>query len=198
MVQHPSPTLIELDAKDEEPWPWPRVEELARLVEPVRERVVFGGCADWNLRRLVQVDPAIKVGFTPTYYLDWVLPNAKPDALPGAMGAYGYLDRHPLAAERRGPTAEYLWDRLSALARLVPGACELHLRLSLFERMRADGFNDAPRKLHDLGMRIDVWTLDADTPNWDTRLAQAVESGVDVVTSNTAQRLAAAYPPDRV
>jgi glycerophosphoryl diester phosphodiesterase len=190
---HPSPTTLELDAKDVEPWPWPRVEELARLVESVRERVVFGGCADWNLRRLVEVDPAIRVGFTPTFYLDFVPPGSSPDDLPGSVGAYGYLDSHPLARAQQGPTAEYLWDRMGALIRLVPGACEMHLRLSLFERMRADGLTDVTSRLHAAGLRVDVWTLDAGTPNWEARLAQAVEAGVDVVTSNTAQLLAAAF-----
>jgi glycerophosphoryl diester phosphodiesterase len=194
MHQDPSPTLLELDVKDVEPWPWPRVEELARLVEPVRERVVFGGGADWNLRRLVEVDPAIQVGFTPTFYLDWVPPHVTPDDLPGCWGAYGYLDSHPLARSRQGPVAEYLWDRLSALVRLVPGARELHMRLSLFERMHADGFGDVTRRLHDAGVQLDVWTLDAGTPQWEARLEGAVVAGVDVVTTNTAQTLSAVYP----
>jgi glycerophosphoryl diester phosphodiesterase len=185
-----SPTLLELDAKDVEPWPWGRVEELARLVEPVRERVVFGGCADWNLRRLAEVDPALLVGFTPTFYLDWLPSHIAPDELPGALGAYGYLDSHPLARARTGSTADYLWDRLSALIRLVPGARELHTRLSLFERMYADGLTDICQRLHAAGLLVDVWTLDAGTPNWQNRLARAVEAGVDVVTTNTARQLA--------
>src|SRR5262249_29837269 len=46
------PTILELDLKDWKPWPWPRVEELARLLQPVKDRITFGGGADWNLRRL--------------------------------------------------------------------------------------------------------------------------------------------------
>jgi glycerophosphoryl diester phosphodiesterase len=190
MCDEPSPTLLELDAKDMEPWPWARVEELARMVEPVRERVVFGGCADWNLRRLAEVDPAVQFGFTPTFYLDWVPPHVTPDELPGAVGAYGYFDTHPLALERNGTTADYLWDRLSALIRLVPGSREIHVRLSLFERMYADGLTDICQRLHAAGQRIDVWTLDAGTPHWQERLARAVTAGVDVVTTNTARQLA--------
>jgi glycerophosphoryl diester phosphodiesterase len=190
MCDEQSPTLLELDAKDVEPWPWARVEELARVVEPVRERVVFGGCADWNLRRLTEVDPAVRVGFTPTFYLDWVPSHVTPDELPGVVGAYGYLDTHPLALGRRGTTADYLWDRLSALIRLVPGALELHMRLSLFERMYADGFTDICQRLHAAGQQVDVWTLDADTPDWQNRLARAVAAGVDVITTNTARQLA--------
>jgi glycerophosphoryl diester phosphodiesterase len=188
----PSPTVLELDAKDLEVWPWSRAEELARLVEPVRERVIFGGCADWNLRRLVQVDPKIQVGFTPTYYLDWVPPHVQPDDLPGAVGAYGYLDRHILARSRQSAPADYLWDRLSELVRLVPGASEIHMRLSLFERMQADGLGDTAHRFHRLGLRLDLWTLDADTPDWQARLTNAVWAGADVVTTNTAQLLARA------
>jgi glycerophosphoryl diester phosphodiesterase len=186
-----SPTVLELDAKDVEPWPYARVEELARLVEPVRDRVIFGGCADWNLRRLVQVDSRIRAGFTPTFYLDWVPPNIVPDELPGEVGAYGYRDRHPLARARNQAPSDYLWERISGLSRLVPGACEMHIRLSLFEHMQLDGLGDTAHRLRRAGLRVDVWTLDAGTPDWQGRLTNAVWAGVDIVTTNTAQQLAA-------
>jgi glycerophosphoryl diester phosphodiesterase len=187
-----SPTVLELDAKDEEPWPYSRVEELVRLVEPVRDQVIFGGCADWNLRRLVQVDPRIRVGFTPSFYLDWVSPEGAPHGLPGEVGAYGYLDRHPLARARNQPASDYLWERINGLVRLVPGACEMHIRLSLFEHMQSDGLGDTTHRLRRAGIRVDVWTLDADTPGWQGRLTNAVWAGVDIVTTNTAQQLASA------
>jgi glycerophosphoryl diester phosphodiesterase len=187
----PSPTVLELDAKDVEPWPYSRVEELARLVEPVRDRVIFGGCADWNLRRLVHVDSRIQVGFTPTFYLDWVPPGVAPDDLPGELGAYGYWDRHPLARARNQPVSDYLWERINGLARLVPGAREMHIRLSLFERMQSDGLGDTAHRLRRAGVRVDVWTLDAGSPDWQARLTNAVWAGADVITSNTAQQLAA-------
>ncbi|MGH2409523.1 MAG: glycerophosphodiester phosphodiesterase, partial [Chloroflexota bacterium] len=55
------PTLLELDLLTSRPLPWPRVEWLARAVEPVRDRVIFNG-ADWNLRRLSRVDPTLPMG----------------------------------------------------------------------------------------------------------------------------------------
>jgi len=58
--------------KDWQPWPWPRVEELARVLEPVKDRITFGGGADWNLRRLYHVDPTLPMGFTISDYLDWL------------------------------------------------------------------------------------------------------------------------------
>jgi len=187
-----SPTVMELDAKDVEPWPWARVEQLARLVEPVRDRVIFGGCADWNLRRLMYVDSGLRVGFTPTFYLDWVPPNVVPDELPGVVGAYGYRDAHPLARARMEPTSDYLWERMSAMMRLVPGASEMHIRLSLFEHMQSDGLGDTAHRMHRAGLRVDLWTLDAGTPDWQARLNNAVWAGADIITTNTPQEIARA------
>lgn len=186
----PAPTLLELDMKDTAPWPRRHATELARLIEPVRERVVASGEADWNLRRLLAIDPRVPVGFNPAYYLDWTAEGARRDPLPGPRGAYGYFDAHPLAWRRTGPTAEYLRDRFGGLVGLVPGARELHLRLGFFERMQDDGF-DAAAFLHASGMLVDVWTLDAGTPAWRERLARAVGAGVDLVTTNTPAALAA-------
>ena len=194
ILAEPGPTLLELDIKDFEPWPWPRVEELARLIEPVKERVVVGGCPDWNLRRLLRIDPSLPVGFDPQFYLDWAPEDDDPEPLPGVRGAYGYLDAHVLARERLGLTADYLADRLGGLSRLVPGSRDVHLSLAFFERMLEDGLN-AVELFHAAGQRVDVWTLDADTPRWRDRLARAVAAGADIVTTNTPRALAAAGDP---
>ncbi len=187
------PTLLELDLKDWQPWPWSRVEELARLLQPVRDRITFGGVADWNLRRLFHVDPTLPMGFTITQYLDWVPETSKPDAIPGVRGAYGYLDAHPLARARHGPVRDYLRDRLSGLVRLVPGVRDLHIRLVAVERMLADGFDELADMVHREGALLDVWTLNAGTPNWRARLEWAIAVGADVITSGTPRALARAY-----
>ncbi len=187
----PSPTVLELDLVAFQPLPWSRVEELVRLVEPVKDRVFLNGC-DWNMRRVREVDPTLAVAFDLLPHLDWLpagAPGEQELGLP--RGAYGYLDAHPLARERSVPVAEYLADRLSVLARLVPGARELHVRLELFERMLADGVAAADL-IHRHGLRVDVWTLNADTPEWRTRLAHVLAAGADVITSDTPHALAAA------
>jgi glycerophosphoryl diester phosphodiesterase len=188
--EEPYPTLLELDVKDQDPWPWPRVEELARLVEPVTDRVSVSGMPDWNLRRLLEVDPTIPVGFDPAMYLDWD-PRRRRGEGGQPRGTYGYLDAHPLARRRQGPTVDYLRDRLGGILRLVPGAREAHLRLAAFERMLDDGLANATRLFHKAGLLLDVWTLDAGTRGWRERLARAVEAGVDIVTTNTPRALAA-------
>lgn len=182
------PTLLMLDAKDNEPWSAAQVELLTRTIEPVRDRIFVGSPADWNLRRLRTVDPALTVAFDPQYYLTW---SDHDEIVPGRRGAYGYQDAHPLALRRTVPAAEYLRERFDTLVRLVPGARELHLRLTFFEHMQDDGF-DVVGLLHDAGVLVDVWTLDAGTPAWQQRLAGAVAAGVDIVTTNTPRELAAA------
>jgi glycerophosphoryl diester phosphodiesterase len=188
----PYPTLLELDLPAFQPLPWPRVEELARLVEPVRDRVIFNG-ADWNLRRLSQVDATLPMSYDPGAYLDWV-PKGDPEEAEIGLprGAYGYLDAHPLAHERLTPVADYLADRLSGISRLVPGAREAHVRLATFERMLDDGVTDAAGIFHRLGLLLDVWTLNAGASRWRERLACALAAGVDVVTTDTPRVLSAA------
>lgn len=185
----PYPTVFELDLKELTPWPWRRVEAFARLLEPVRERVLLGTEADWNLRRILTVDPAIPVSLNPGAYLDWT-PDERHPVLP--VGAYGYLDRHPLAGERRGSVRDYLADRFGGIGRLVPGTRELHLRLAFFERMLDDGVGDAAAIIRSAGPAVDVWTLDAGTPRWDERLRRLIDAHVDLITTNTAPALAAA------
>src|SRR4051812_47247500 len=192
MQATPAPTLLQLDMKNAEPWPWPRLESLLRLVEPIRSQVIFGCNADWNLRRLLHVDPTAPVGFDPMYYLDWAPDGSELERLPGPRGAYGYLDTHPLARERHGSTADYLRDRLSGLLRLVPAPRDLYIRLRTAERMVADdlGLDTLKTMIHDLGASFDLWTLDAGTPRWEERFRLAIDLGADVITTNTPRTLA--------
>jgi glycerophosphoryl diester phosphodiesterase len=184
------PTLMELDIKEKRPIPWPRVEELARLVEPVKDRVTLAGVADWNLRRLLRVDPSLPVGWDPNQHFDWVPPkDEETPSLP--RSAYGYMDAHPLGRENSGPVDEYIVDRLGELLVLVPGLRELHLRMLTFERMLEDGAANVAQTVHDAGVLLDLWTLDADTPNWRARLERALAAGADIITTNTPRELAA-------
>lgn len=186
----PAPTVLELDLVSTRPLAQPRAEELARLLQPVKERVFVNGY-DWNVRRVLEADPTLGAAYDLLPHLDWVPEGHEEQAGWGLpRGAYGYLDAHPLARERRQPTAEYLADRLGVLARLVPSARELHVRLALFERLLGDGVAVASL-VHRHGLRLDVWTLNAGTPRWQARLAGALDAGADVVTSDTPRALAA-------
>jgi hypothetical protein len=178
----PFPTVIEIDLKDAVPWPRERVDEIVRLVSPIRERVTLAGCQDETLRRLAAADPLLSVGFNPAYHLDW-LPQDRAEELAGPAGPDGWFDR----TGGRTPG-----ERLRALRALVPAAGELHLRLEAFERLLLETDGDAAELLHDDRWAVDVWTLDAGMLDWRTRLEAAVAAGVDMITTTTAPALAAA------
>ena len=182
------PRCIELDLKDLAPYTRAQAEALARAVQPIKARADFSCPADWNLRRLLAVDPTLLVSLNPHCYID----TEMEDEIRLPSGAYGYRDAHPLARQRISSTADYLRDRFGGIMRLVPGVLEAHLRVGMFERILDDGVADVAEIFHALGIKVDVWTLDADTPRWRERLARIVAAGVDIVTTNTAQVLATA------
>jgi glycerophosphoryl diester phosphodiesterase len=181
------PRWIELDLKDLVPYTRPQAEALVRAVQPLAGRGHFSTPADWNLRRLLAVDPTLLVSLNPHCYIDTELDEDV--RLP--LGAYGYRDAHPLARQRVSTTADYLRDRLGGIYRLVPGVIEGHLRVEMFERMLNDGI-DVAEMFHSLGVKLDIWTVDADTPRWRERLARIAAAGVDILTTNTPRAMAAA------
>jgi glycerophosphoryl diester phosphodiesterase len=192
----PFPTLLELDIPAFLPIPWPSVEELVRMVDPVRDRVMLNG-TDWNMRRFLKIDSTLPVACGPEAYLDWVPDPVDPDDVwpeNSERGAYGYFDRHPLAARRDSDVRDYLYDRMLGIHRLVPGARETHIRIDLLEKVIIDGFPEVIELLHDLGMTIDAWTLNADDHGrWLERLTSLVNAGIDMISSDTPRVLASAW-----
>jgi len=154
------PTLLELDLKDWKPWPWRRVEELARLVEPIKQRVTFGGHTDTNLRRLQIVDPELCVGYTLPDYTTW-----------------------------RPAPVEHVVRRFDALLEMVPHARELHVHLEDALALEADGLIDVAGRIHAQDMLFDAWTIDFGTPRWRERLEAALRLGADIITTETPRDL---------
>jgi glycerophosphoryl diester phosphodiesterase len=185
----PAGTIFELDAKDDCPWPWARVEELARSLDSVLDRVVLAGCNDENLRRMARVAPDVALGFDPLFHFDWLAPG-EVDPFAPPPGGYGYRDADPSARQATMPLGDYLRSRLASVLDLVPSIREVHLRLQTFERLLVD---DIPvvAMVHERGLLLDVWTLDRGTPNWRQRFDRAVAAGVDMVTTNTAPAIIA-------
>jgi glycerophosphoryl diester phosphodiesterase len=181
----PQGTIFEIDAKDDAPWPWARVEELAGLLEPVRDRIVLAGCADANLRRMARVAPEVPLGFDPLYHFDW-LASGELEPLAPPAGAYGYRDADPSARQPDMLMRDYLRHRFRSLLDMVPGIREVHLRLQTFERLLDDDFGEVVAMVHERGLLLDVWTLDRGTPHWRSRFDRALAAGVDMVTTNTA------------
>ena len=169
-----------------------------RALEPLRAnpnlRVVVSSLADWNLRLLKRLDPALAIGLDPAYYLD--APVGTWSRLPVRVNAYGYLDDHPLGFRRFMPVRAYLEDRLEALLRSVPPFEELYLRKEFLLQALGDGFDPVAfaRSLWD-GLLVDVWTLDPEEGGLEVYLEALAQVGVDQITCDRPLRLAALVPP---
>src|SRR5205814_6686460 len=130
IAENEYPHAIELDLKDLAPYTRPQAEALVRAVQPLKERGHFSCPADWNLRRLLAVDPTILVSLNPHCYID----TALDDDIRLPTGAYGYRDPHPLARERVSTTADHLRDRLGGIMPVLPALPDAPLRLAISER----------------------------------------------------------------
>ena len=190
-LQHPLPSRLQIDFKNTTPFP--NDEPLLRLqhiIAPIAERVVVSSVADWQLRRIRRLAPALPLGFDIQAHLDLGMPE--PARFPVRLGAYGYLDDHPLAHQRIWSTAQYLEDRFQSLVNLVPGVTTFYVRHTLLKHALDDGF-DAAAFLHEHGVQLAAWTLDADNVEAERSLPALVAAGIDLFTSNTPRTLAQRY-----
>jgi hypothetical protein len=81
-------------------------------------------------------------------------------------------------------TPEYLADRCAVLASLVPGVTTFYVGHTLLAQSLDDGFNWAAA-LHDLGIKLDVWTVDSTNPAAVTNALRLLAAGADQFTTNT-------------
>ena len=183
-----APTQLQLDFKDYIPADDELLLRLIKLIEPLGARVIVSSIADWQLRRLKRLAPALAVGFDIQLYLDWTRETARephePHEPPRARGIYGYWDDQPQAAFDTWLAAHYLRDRCEVLAGLVPGVRAFYVRHQLLARSLRDGFNWAAA-LHEHGILLDAWTMDATNAEAMENLPTLVEAGIDYITTNT-------------
>ena len=132
-------------------------------MEPIKERVTFGGHTDTNLRRLLVVDPELRVGYTLPDYAKW-----------------------------RPAAFEHVVRRFEGLLEMVPHARELHVHLEDAVALEDDGLADLARRIHAQGMLFDAWTINAGSPRWRERLDAALRLAADIITTETPRELAVA------
>jgi hypothetical protein len=115
--------------------------------------------ADWQLR-LRRFAPALRLGFD-IMWVDWsaVARARDPREFPKTVGAYGYLDDHPIAGNKIWSPAVYLENRCEAMLGLVPGVEIWYVRHTFIKRCLDDGFNLAAF-LSARGIQLDAWTMD--------------------------------------
>lgn len=190
----PGKTRLHVDYKNTRPFATD--EPLRRLVDllaPLGPRAIVSSKADWQLRRLRDLAPWLDLGLDVHAHVDHRNP-ARPETErrypPYRLGAYGYWDDHPLATERTWPAAEYLADRCTTIAGLVPRISTVYISHRLLTQSLDDGFNWA-EALHRRGIRLDAWTLDVGDPVAETNARRLLAAGVDLFTTNTPAALAA-------
>jgi glycerophosphoryl diester phosphodiesterase len=186
------PLKVQVDLKEQEPMSGTGAAALLKALAPLRRnehlRIVVGCLADWNLRTLRRLDPALEVGVDFAFYLD--APVDELVRLPLRVNAYGYLDDHPLGYRRLLPPAAYLRDRLENLLDLVEGASEFYLRKEFVLQALRDGINPV-QVVHERkpGALVDVWTLYPDQPDIRDVLSAVLDAGADQITSSSPARL---------
>ena len=182
------PIKVQIDFKERAPVTRGDAQILLRAIEPLRENrfltVVIGCLADWNLRTFRRLDPGTNVGVDFALHLDAAVDGVV--RLPTHLGAYGYLDDHPLALRRLQTTEAYLRDRVETLLALVPDAYEFYLRKDFVVQALQDGFNPVAF-IHERlpGSLVDVWTLDYGSGE-ETLMKRVLEAGADQITTNTS------------
>jgi glycerophosphoryl diester phosphodiesterase len=184
-------TRLQIDLKDERPYENEEpILRLAQIVLPAEGRVIVSSMADWQLRRIAKFAPWLELGFDPGFYLAWWQDYVDLALPPHRMGAYGYLDDQPLAAERVWPVDRYLAERAEVLLHQVPGITTFYAYHGLLAKCLDDGFNWA-EACRDAGITLDAWTIDIGRPGMEERVRRLHEAGVDLFTTNTPRELAA-------
>ena len=183
------PVKVQIDFKERAPVTHDDAQVLLKAIEPLRENkfltVVIGCLADWNLRTFRRLDPSIDVGIDFALHLDAAVDGMV--RLPTRLGAYGYLDDHPLALRRLQTTEGYLRDRVETLLALVPNAYEFYLRKDFVVQALQDGFNPIAFIHEQLsGSLVDVWTIDYGSGEAETLVKRVLEAGADQLTTNTS------------
>ncbi len=184
---HGGSTQLQLDFKNAIPFANDEpLQRLAKLIEPLQDRVSVSSVADWQLRKLRELAPWLNLGFDIHFYLGW-RPGSEEfagEGYPHHKGAYGYWDDHPLATQKIWPTAGYLKNRCGFLIGLVPGARTLYISHHFLAQSLRDGFNWAD-ELHAHNIKLDAWTMDVTNADALANLPLLLKSGVDYITTNT-------------
>jgi glycerophosphoryl diester phosphodiesterase len=176
---------LQLDLKPYAPLTPSVLSGLLKITAPVKQQVQISSTADWAIRILRRLDGEINIGFDPLLYLDMETEQARPAGVPPfRVGAYGYRDDHPLAAERWGTNADYFAARAEALLLQAPAGAMWYLRAALLWDAMHSGF-DWIDFLHQNGSQVAAWTLDAGQPENELLATWLVEAGIDAITTNT-------------
>lgn len=188
LQEYPVDGFLQLDLKPYAPLTPTSMSNLVNWIKPIQHSVMVSSVADWAVRVLHKIAPDLLLGFDPLLYLDLVEEEPREEGIPPfRVGAFGYLDDHPLAVQRWGKLSDYFEARAETLLQQVPSGITWFINAQLLDEAMDEGFNWI-KYLQEAGNTVDAWTLDMDRPDLASRMA---ESGVDYITTNQLSEMAA-------
>lgn len=188
LQEYPIDGFLQLDLKPYAPLTPTSLRSLVNWIKPVQHSVMVSSVADWAVRVLNKIAPDLLLGFDPLLYLDLVQKEPREEGIPPfRLGAFGYLDDHPLAVQRWGKLSEYFEARAETLLQQVPSGITWFINAQLLDEAMNAGFHWI-KYLQEAGNTVDAWTLDMDRSDLAMRMK---ESGVDYLTTNQLHEIAA-------
>lgn len=179
-----SETILQVDLKLSRPITARRVVLLKDALAPVRDRVIVGSQAQWNLRPFAQELP---VAFDPT--LHWCF-SQQPPGLPRTLGVHGLWDDSPIAGNARFTASEYVDVRISDLLGLLPAAVEWMVDIETIFHFANLGIVLGDR-LSARGVSLAAWTLRSGEPAMRTVVERLFRLGVETIITDVAPAAAA-------
>lgn len=176
-------TLLQVDLQVTRPIGPARERLLAEALEPVRDHVLIGSQAHWNLRGLAA--RGFRVALDPERHWHFEPGRDPADVPPARIGIHGLWDDAPLAHIPNVSTNEYFVQRLQDLVGLLPEAVEWMVDIPTVRRMGELGF-PLGEHLRGHGIELAAWTLRDRGPETSTILAELFALGVTTVIADDA------------
>jgi glycerophosphoryl diester phosphodiesterase len=155
-----------------------RARALETALAPVRDHVLVGSQAHWNLRRL----QGLPLAFDPT--LQWHSDSGRRgNVFPKSAGLHGMRDDSPLATNPNVTAAEYIASRIEDLRGLLPAAVEWMVDIATIEHLGALGSN-LGEDLQRSGVALSAWTLRANEADPAALLSRLYRAGVQTVITD--------------
>ena len=181
-------TLLQVDLKLMRAITWERAQLLLKTLEPLRDNLIVGSQAHWNLRRLegvpLALDPTLQWHYDPHRRLEEVFPRR--------LGVHGLWDDSPIAANPRVPAAEYLEARIADIEGLLPTAIEWMVDIGTILEIASLGLALGDR-LRSSGRSLAAWTLRAGTPRSQQLVDQLFRLGVETIITDVPLLAAASF-----
>lgn len=181
-------TLLQVDLKLMRPMSEPRLAALAEALRPIKEQVLIGSQAHWNLRGLAVAGFAVAIDPT----LQWhYRPDRRGEGLvPARLGVHGLWDDAPIAHIRHAAAGDYCAARVADIVGLLPAATEWMVDIATIQHLARLGF-PLGEALASRGVELAAWTMRDDGPAATTALLREMfDLGATTVITDHAQTLA--------